>query len=288
MGTSSCAFVTGPSHAAIAAPPSALDAHEVMFMSASGNLIRGWLSPGVPGDGAVLLLHGVGANRESMNGRALFLHRQGFTILAPDFEGNGESFGDHVTFGARESLDAAAAMQYLRAVTPGERVGVIGVSMGGAAALLGDHPVVADAFVLESVYPTIRQAVSNRLGAWLGPLGGVARLFTSAVIHRIDTETGVTESQLQPISRISAVRAPVLLITGTADRYTPLVEAESLFARARAPKSFWAVPGATHEDLYTYAPAEYERRVGGFLINRLRAQGAAVVGANGKGENPSR
>jgi fermentation-respiration switch protein FrsA (DUF1100 family) len=266
----SCAFITHGSQNALSAPPAALNAQSVMFMSGSGSLIRAWMSHGREGDGAVLLLHGVGEDRESMNGRALFLHREGFTVLAPDFQGNGESHGDHVTYGARESRDAAAAIGFLHAVVPGERIGVIGVSMGGAAALLGDGPLAANAFVLESVYPTIRQAVSNRLGAWLGPLGGVARLFTSAVIDRIDTETGVDESELQPISRIASVNAPVLLIAGTADRYTPLAEAESLFARARAPKTFWAVSGARHEDLYMYAPAEYERRVGTFLERSLR------------------
>src|SRR4029079_3179884 len=117
---------------------------------------------GRAGGGAVLLLHGVGANRGAMLNRAEFLHDAGFTVLAPDFQAHGESEGEHVTYGARESLDAAAAVAYLYAVAPSERVGVIGVSMGGAASLLGLGPVRANAFVLESVYPTIRQAVSNR------------------------------------------------------------------------------------------------------------------------------
>jgi hypothetical protein len=50
-----------------------------------------------------------------------------------------------------------------------------------------------------------------------------------------------------------------------------LAEAESLYARAPARKSFWAVIGAGHEDLHQYAPREYERRVGGFLERCLRS-----------------
>ena len=53
-----------------------------------------------------------------MLGRAEFLHRQGFAVLAPDFQAHGESPGEHVTFGARESLDAAAALAYLHARRP--------------------------------------------------------------------------------------------------------------------------------------------------------------------------
>jgi uncharacterized protein len=245
----------------------------VIYASGSGSNIHAWLSRGLQGGGSVLLLHGVGSNRTSMLARARFLHRLGFTVLAPDLQAHGESPGEHVTFGARESLDAAASLTFLRGAMPAERVGVIGVSMGGAAALLGPGPLDANAFVLESVYPTIRQAVSDRLGTWLGPLGGVARLFTPAVIHFVGDDIGVTETELRPIDRIASLRAPLLLLSGTADPYTPIVEAESLYAHAPAPKAYWAVQGAGHEDLYAFSSAEYERRVGEFLFRALRAGG---------------
>lgn len=270
VSASGC-MLARPSLGHVAAPPAQLGAKTVIFASASGTLVHAWFSHGRPGVGAVLLLHGVGANRESMLGRAEFLHAEGFTVLAPDFQANGESPGSHVTFGALESLDAAAAVQYLHQVAPDERVGVIGVSMGGAATLLGPGPVAASAYVLESVYPRIRNAVSDRLATWFGPLSAVGRLLTSPVIGVVSSDIGVSESELQPIDRIGRITAPLLLISGTADPYTPLAEAESLYARAPAPKSFWAVTGAGHEDLHKFAPIEYERRVGGFLTRCLRA-----------------
>lgn len=271
LASSACALVARASHSTIADPPSALHAENVTFASASGSVIHAWFVRGRRGAGAVLLLHGIGSNRSSMRARALFLQSAGFTILAPDFQAHGESSGEAVTYGARESLDATAAMQFLRDSVGGERIGVIGVSMGGAASLLGNAPLPADAFVLESVYPTIRQAVSNRLGAWLGPIGGVARLFTSPVLHLISSKTGVAETEMQPISRIGLIHAPLLLLAGTDDRYTPLAEAESLFAHAPAPKAFWPVGGADHEDLHDFAPHDYEQRVGDFLTRWLRA-----------------
>ena len=191
-------------------------------------------------------------------------------MLAPDFQAHGESQGEHVTFGARESLDAAAAMAYIHEVAPDERIGVIGVSMGGAATLLGPGPIAANAFVLESVYPTIRDAVSDRLATWFWPFSAVGRLFTSPLIGVVGSDIGVKETDLEPIARIGRIRAPLLLISGTADPYTPLAEAESLYAHAPPRKSFWAVSGAGHEDLHQYAPREYERRVGGFLARCLR------------------
>lgn len=274
-------MLASPSRSAVPAPPEPLAAKNVVFASGSGSQIHAWLMRGRPGAGSVLLLHGVGSNRTSMLGRAQFLHDEGFTVLAPDFQAHGESPGDHVTFGARESLDAAAAMRYLHDAAPSEPIGVIGVSMGGAATLLGPGPIAANAFVLESVYPTIRQAVSDRLATWFGPFSGIGRWFTPAVINIVGSEIGVAESELQPITRIADIHAPLLLIAGTDDPYTPLAEAESLYARAPAPKAFWAVAGAGHEDLHAFRPLEYERRVGMFLMRYLRAQPTDVVGDEG-------
>ncbi|MGZ3332543.1 MAG: alpha/beta hydrolase [Gemmatimonadaceae bacterium] len=254
-----------PARALVGAPPSALDASVVQIRSGSGSMLRAWFSKGREGYGAVLLLHGVGDNRTSMLGRARFLHAAGYSVLAPDFQAHGESEGKHITFGARESLDAAAAVRFLRAAVPGERVGVIGVSLGGAATLLGNEPLGADALVLESVYPTIEDAVTDRLRVWLGPLGFLGHALMPSVIEMIGRETGVKGDQLRPIEHVRQTTSPILFLTGSMDRYTPLSEARALFQRARAPKQFWIVEGAGHEDLHAFAPAAYEDLVQAFF-----------------------
>src|SRR4051812_19060945 len=85
-----CVFVANPSRERVPAPPVALGAEDVSFPSASGSRIKAWLARGRTGAGAVLLLHGIGSNRSSMEARAKFLHDSGFTVLALDFEGHGE------------------------------------------------------------------------------------------------------------------------------------------------------------------------------------------------------
>ncbi len=285
--------MTRPAHTAPLSPPAGLAVRPVHFESESGGTIRAWLLPGLPGAGAILLLHGVGDNRTSMIARARFLHRDGYTVLLPDFQAHGESDGPHITFGALESLDARAAVEFLRACSAGERVGVIGVSMGGAAALLGPGPLRADAFVLESVYPTIRQALDDRLSVWMGPFGGLRRFVTPLVLQGVSSELGIGEEALRPIDRVSEAGAPVLVVAGTRDAYTPLGESRELFAQAREPREFWAVEGAGHEDLHAFAGAEYESRIGLFLRRYLRADplaGPRNVGDGGvlraAGERP--
>lgn len=267
---SSCGFVSralvGGAPARIGAPPVALGAVPVSFASGSGSQVHGWFAAGRPGVGAVLLLHGVHADRRAMIPRARFLHDRGYAVLLPDFRAHGESTGDHTTFGVLESRDALAAMCLLHELAPGERVGVIGVSLGGAAALLGPSPLPADAMVLESVYPTIDLAARDRLRAWLGPVGPLA---APAFVRWLEPAVGFSAHALRPIDRIGAVRAPIFLLAGTADRYTLIEESRALFARAPAPKELWEVEGAAHVDLHLFATEEYERRVGTFLQRTL-------------------
>jgi hypothetical protein len=51
------------------------------------------------------------------------------------------------------------------------------------------------------------------------------------------------------LSRIGSVRAPVLIVSGTADDLTPPSMAEKIFAQAHEPKRLYLVPGAGHNDL---------------------------------------
>ena len=112
----------------VGSPPGGLGASEVTFPSESGSTIHAWYSVGTPGKGAVLLLHGVGADRSAMLGRALFLHALGYSLLAIDFQAHGESPGKHITVGDLESWDVVAASEYLHRALPEERVGAIRIA----------------------------------------------------------------------------------------------------------------------------------------------------------------
>jgi fermentation-respiration switch protein FrsA (DUF1100 family) len=219
----------------------------------------------------VLLLHGVGANRSAMLTRARVLRRAGYTVLLVDLPAHGESAGDRITFGARESEGARAALAYLHRAVPAERVGAIGASLGGASLLLGrGEPAAngADAVVLEAVYPTVEEAITDRMRIWLGPIGpSLAPLLT----WQLRPQIGVAAEQLRPIDRVRRLRVPLLLVAGEADRHTTLAESKRLFAAAPEPKTMWVVPRAPHGDLYASDSAAYERHVLAFFAPYLRA-----------------
>lgn len=256
-----------PAQSFIGAPPSDLSARTVVFPGAAGQQVHGWLVTGTKGQGAVLLLHGVRADRRAMIDRARFLHAAGYTVLLIDFQASGESPGKAITFGYREADDVKASLRYLHQQLPGEHVGIIGTSMGGGATILAEPDVDADAVVLEQVYPTIRQATEHRLAIHLGALG---LWLAPVLLMTLHAHLDIYPDQLRPIDHIGRLSMPKLLIVGDRDRDTTIAESYAMFHAATGHKELWVVHGARHVDLFGYVGAEYQVRVLDFFNTWLR------------------
>ena len=261
--------LVAPVHHSVGNAPGELSARTVQFESRSGATIHGWFIPGKKNAGAIVLMHGVRADRLSMLDRARFLSKAGFAVLLFDFQAHGESSGEHITFGYLESRDAQAAVDFLRLNAPGEKIGVIGVSMGGAATLLASPPLDVNALVLEMVYPNINQAVSNRLSMRVGALGTI---LTPLLTWQLKPRLGISADALMPIEKVGRLTTPKLFIAGEQDQHTTLRESEQMFAAAAEPKELWIVEGAKHTDLYAEKKQEYEQRILKFFEDRLRSQ----------------
>ncbi|MHC4513038.1 MAG: alpha/beta hydrolase [Planctomycetota bacterium] len=260
-------LLTAPRPKEIGPPSANLAAEPVAFESGSGSRIRGWLLPGRDQDKAtVVLAHGIGGDRRAMLSRARFLRAAGYTALVFDFQAHGESPGKAITFGYRESRDVRAAVAFVRARRPGRKIGVIGQSLGGAACLIGDDPIDADALIVESVYPTLQEAVQNRMEHRLGFLG---RLVTPLLTWQSRFRLGFAVDACRPIRGMRSYRGPVLIVAGAEDQSTRIEESRRMFLAAVGPKQLWVVAGAGHVDYHTAAGAEYEKRVLGFLDRYL-------------------
>jgi dienelactone hydrolase len=251
--------------------PAGSGLRDASFASPTGRRIGAWFAPGAPGGGAVLLLHPVRGDRRAMLGRARFLQAAGVAVLLADLQAHGESDGARIAFGAREAEDVAAMLDALARLAPGETLGAIGWSLGGAALVLSGETRRLAGVVLEAVYPTLGEALDNRLRLHLGPLGPLA---APLLTLQLGPRLGIPPGALAPIERIAALCAPVLVINGAADRHTTPAEAGRLAAAARESGSLLILEGAAHVDLHRHATIRYETEVAAFLVPRLRAPSA--------------
>ncbi len=214
----------------------------VTFKSAGEQIVGVWHQPAGRGPfPAVLFLHGFTGNKAESHRifvqQARALAKAGIASLRFDFRGSGDSEGEFSDMTvAREVEDARAAMKWLnrkRAVDP-ERVGVLGMSMGGmiAAFTLAAHPAVRAGVLWNPVAfaaalrdrrrtPTseseLREyGVVNNGGYAVGPA------FLSELDH------------LDPVAALTPTRIPILIVGGTADEAVPITDARAYASAIRA------------------------------------------------------
>ncbi len=258
--------IISPHPSIVGNPPSDFPATRVTLQSDSGSRLAGWHMRAHPPRGVVVLIHPLHGSRLIMLDRARFLRAEGYSIVMIDLQGHGESSGCQITMGHLEKHDVGAAVAFAREQHPNEPIGLIGVSLGGASALLAS-PLRLDAMVIESVYPTIRDAVRNRVKEHVGPLSWVP---SELLLLQLKPRIGASTIQLRPIDHLSRVGCPIYPMSGTADTHTTAAETTAMFSAAQGPKDQWLVEGAGHEDLYKHSIVEYKKRVIRFFNKHLR------------------
>lgn len=262
-------FVAGalvaPANRIVGPPPDNLTIQTFSIGSESGSKLATWYMPNPNSTATIVLLHPIRGDRRSMLGRARLFHDAGFAILMVDLQAHGESPGDNITIGHLEKLDVRATLQFAREMNPNHRIGVVGRSLGGASTLLA-VPIDIDALVLESVYPTIADAVYDRIGMRLGSFKYV---LAPALLCQLKPRLGITSSDLRPIDFIDDIGCPVLIASGDRDEHTPIDETKQMFESAAEPKELVIFNGAKHVDLLEYDKSKYETEILGFMISSL-------------------
>jgi dienelactone hydrolase len=240
-------------------------AHEnVKFQTSDGLELEGWYIPSKNG-AAVIAFPG----RNGPQQKARMLARHGYGVLLFDRRGEGHSEGEPNAWGWGGDTDIKAAVAYLRRrpdVDP-DRIGGIGLSVGGEMMI----EAAADTDQLAAVVSDGAGARSTTedmdhddpaLGKWTVGLA-MSSVKTAAV--------AVTSNTLPPanLKDLSAkVEQPMLLIAAP---NAPTGEKLNRGYRVAAGDSatLWEIPEADHMGGQTARPAEYERRVIGFFDEAL-------------------
>lgn len=206
----------------------------------------------------VLYLHGA---RWNMNGSVFRIarwHELGFNVLAVDYRGFGKST-ELLPSEQTATEDARLAFEELKRRQPDPaRRYVYGHSLGGALAidlaareLKGDPNVVAGV-IIESTFTSIPDVVRGMKWGWVPGI-----------------ELAVTQP-FDSMSKIPQVRAPLLVLHGTADRVVPHEMADALYVAAGSKaKKLVKIEGGTHSGssrtggaAYRDAVLEFVRRSG--------------------------
>jgi alpha-beta hydrolase superfamily lysophospholipase len=202
-----------------------------------------WLPQSRADAPAMLYLHGARWNLASSAGRMRRMHDLGFAVLGIDYRGFGRST-DELPSEDSAHEDALAAWQWLGRRLPGGRRFLYGHSLGGAIAvrLATEAPEPPAGLLVEGSFTSIPDLVATFRYGWL-PLGPL-------ISQRFDAG-----------ERIGRLRAPLLVVHGSADRLVAPELGRRLYERAPDPKRFVLVEGGSHHNASGSGLAEVREAV---------------------------
>jgi pimeloyl-ACP methyl ester carboxylesterase len=241
-----------------------LEYSEVALETEDGVSLSAWYVPSTNG-AAVAVLHGAGSTRSSTLDQAEVLARNGYGVLLLDARGHGRSGGRAMDFGWYGDEDAAAAVDFLvdRSDVDDDRVGLVGLSMGGEEA-------IGAAGADRRIAAVVAEGATNRAvddKAWLSDVYGVRGALQERIEWLQYQTTDLLTDAHQPVGlrdAAAASRAPMLLIA--AGEVPDEAHAAAWIRSAAADRvAVWVADGAGHTGALRAHPREWEERVVGFL-----------------------
>ena len=214
-----------------------------------------WLPNADPQAPTLLYLHGTFRNLYQNLRKVEALRDTGFSVVALDYRGWGESTP---ILPSESSIYADAKLAWAELVRrqpePRKRV-IFGHSMGSGVAveLASQRHAGVDygGLILESSFtrlPDVAKANSN--------LGTFAALFAT--------------QEFDSLGKIGRVDAPILMLHGSADNTVPVALGRRLFAAAPKGTRWVEIANGSHSGLDREAPQQYRQAVRG-LIDQLQA-----------------
>jgi Dipeptidyl aminopeptidases/acylaminoacyl-peptidases len=216
----------------------------IRFPTVRGRSLYGWWIPAAGGDvnaPAIVLVHGWSRNVERVLPFIRRLHPAGFNLLAFDARSHGSSDKDGIANMLKFSEDVRAAVTEAvrRGAAPG-RIGVLGLSVGGAAAI---HAAAHD--------PRIGAVLTIGAFAHPGDLmcedmrrKGFPGLAIAAILRYVEHNVGARLDVIAPEANVGRITPPLLLVHGEEDAIVPVTHGHRLAAAAPPAHGRSSSPGA--------------------------------------------
>lgn len=205
-----------------------------------------------PADGltkpTVVLFHGNGGHMGYRADKALALREAGYGVLLAGYRGYGPNDGSPTEQGLY--ADGRAALDFLvKEGVSGQKVVLYGESLGSGVAVQLATERRVGAVILEAPFTSIPDAAAFHY-PWLP---------VRPLIH----------DRYDSLSKVSDVKAPLLIVHGEQDRVVPIHLGRALFAAANEPKTAAWLSAAGHNDLMEHGLIRH-------VIDFLGRQGGAA------------
>jgi len=208
---------------------------DIYFKTQSAKLHAWFLKAEGESKGTILFLHGNAGNISSHLPASYWLPKHGYNVLMPDYRGYGKSSGNASVKGIHK--DMQIYLDYLDKMQ--KRYGVFGQSLGGSIAIqaVAEHEDKSKiAFIIsDSAFSSYRTIVKEKIKPFF-----LLKPFAKPLSY-ITKNNYSAEKHIEKISPI-----PLLVTHGTEDEVVDFSHAETLFKKAKQPKTFLEINGGKH------------------------------------------
>ena len=194
---------------------------EIRFPTESGKELYGWWIPveGCEKAPTLVLVHGWGRNVERTLPFVRKLHPAGYNLIAFDSRSHGSSDADGTSSMLKFSADIRAALdEAIRRGAVTGKLGVLGLSVGGAAAIdaaAHDERIRAVITVGAFAHPgdLMRAELRGK---------GIPSILVPVILRYVERTIGARLDDIAPESQIRTIEAPLLLVHGEDDVVVPI------------------------------------------------------------------
>ncbi|NCB91736.1 MAG: alpha/beta hydrolase [Clostridia bacterium] len=245
-----------------------LPCERVSIQSEDGLTLKGRFYKGEEGNKDIFLaVHGFRnhGTREFCS-ISSFYQKTGASYLLIDQRACGESEGEYMTYGAKESEDVRLWAQWLVDQCGRDcRIFLHGISLGSATVLLTaakELPGQVAGVIADCGYTSAWEEFSHQL-THMGPLPSDWVLNAVNLLCKKKANFDIHDAA--PVEAVKQGNLPHLFFHGTADKFVPYYMMQELYDACTAPKKEIPVEGAAHARCYCVAPELYEENILRFM-----------------------
>ncbi|WP_110955463.1 alpha/beta hydrolase [Anaerosinus massiliensis] len=245
---------------------------KVSLTSPHGYAIRGTYIPAKrPSKQTILFLHGLFQNRSAGLDYLDIYQKLGYNVLIVDARGHGDSGGVSISWGYFEKDDINVWLDWLERKTPQGIIGVHGISMGAATALL--HSALNESthrvsfYIADSSYDDFKALLVKQLTTIAGlPKDtyalDIVLFYTQIAAYYHDK---FTFDQISPRLAVEQSTTPILYLHGEKDTLIPPQMSQDLYNDTASAKELHFFADTPHASAVYHDKATYAETIRAFI-----------------------
>ncbi len=244
---------------------------DIVIESRLGYSLTGTYIPNSrPTEKTLIFLHGFTDSRlAGLNYASIYLN-SGFNLLLIDSRAHGESGGDSVTWGVYEKYDLDQWVDWVRQRFPNGQIGIHGVSMGAATALmhaeLNEKNKRVAFYIADSSYSDFESLLRLQMQQRLPQ---VEPIFLDLLLPYANVAAYInarfTFYQASPLQAVRQVTTPILYLHGEADKLIPVSMSLALYQATQGPRQIHIFPHMDHVQAIYHQWWQYDQVVQTFI-----------------------